>query len=184
MSRFERNGETYSLILSKDEAEILNNLTEQLLELLGEGDYFHHSDTQDPVAQLLAMPTEIVPPEDPVLKRLLPNAYADPEAASDFRRYTEPQLRSAIQKTLRVMREELLKIVEPREAEGAISPIDFDLWLMGLNHLRLAFAVRLEVDLESFEKFELLTDEDPLKPMYAVYYWLGWLQEQLLQLHI
>ena len=184
MSRFERNGVTYSLVLSKDEAEILKNLTEQLLELLGEGDFFHHSDIQDPLAQLLEMPTEIVPPEDPVLKRLLPNAYADPEAAADFRRYTEPQLRGAIQKTLRVMREELLKIVEPGQEEGVISPIDFDLWLLGLNHLRLAFAVRLEVDLESFEKFELLADEDPLKPMYAVYYWLGWLQEQLLQLQL
>lgn len=184
MSRFERDGDTYSLVLSNDEAEILNNLTEQLLELLGEGDFSHHSDTQDPLAQLLAMPTEIVPPEDSVLKRLLPNAYADPEAASDFRRYTEPQLRGEIQKTLRIMREQLLTIVEARQEEEVISPIDFDLWLVGLNHLRLALAVRVEVDSESFEKFELLLDEDPLKAMYAVYYWLGWLQEQLLQLQL
>ncbi len=34
-------------------------------------------------------------PEDPVLARLLPDAYRDdPEAAGEFRRYTEPALRS------------------------------------------------------------------------------------------
>ena len=35
-------------------------------------------------------------PEDPVLARLLPDGYRDdPEAAGEFRKYTEPSLRSA-----------------------------------------------------------------------------------------
>ena len=102
MSNFEKVGDGYSLDLTLDEAQILINLVEQLLELLGEGDFFHHYDSSDPLAQLLAMPSEIVTPDDPVLLRLLPNAYADPEAASDFRRYTEPQLRGAKQKNLRM----------------------------------------------------------------------------------
>ena len=89
MSEFTRDGNLYSLDLSIDEAHILINLVEQLLELLGEGDFNHHYDESDPCAQLMsqlkAAPDEITTPEDPGLLRLLPNAYADPEAAAASR---------------------------------------------------------------------------------------------------
>jgi hypothetical protein len=181
MSSFEKVGDGYSLDLTLDEAHILINLVEQLLELLGEGDFFHHYDASDPLAQLLAMPSEIVTPEDPVLLRLLPNAYADPEAASDFRRYTEPQLRGAKQKNLRIVREELTILVDENHG-GVIEDLNSDIWLKALNDLRIALSVRLEIDENSFDKFELLPEEDPQKPVYAVYFWLGWLQEYLLGL--
>ena len=116
MSQFSRHGESFSLSLSIDEAHVLINLVEQLLELLGEGDFQHHYDQNDPFAQLMAMQQEVVAPEDPVLKRLLPNAYADPEAADEFRRYTEPGLRRNKQDSLRVIREELTVLVDKEEA--------------------------------------------------------------------
>ena len=181
MSNFEKVGGAYSLDLTLDEAQILINLVEQLLELLGEGDFFHHYDSSDPLAQLLAMPAEIVTPDDPVLLRLLPNAYADPEAASDFRRYTEPQLRGAKQKNLRLVREQLTVLVDETSG-GVIEDIEADIWLKALNDLRIALSIRLEINETSFETFELLPDEDPQKPVYAVYFWLGWLQENLLEL--
>jgi hypothetical protein len=181
MSNFEKVGGAYSLDLTLDEAQILINLVEQLLELLGEGDFFHHYDSSDPLAQLLAMPAEIVTPDDPVLLRLLPNAYADPEAASDFRRYTEPQLRGAKQKYLRLVREQLTVLVDENSG-GVIEDIEADIWLKALNDLRIALSIRLEINETSFETFELLPDEDPQKPVYAVYFWLGWLQENLLEL--
>jgi hypothetical protein len=181
MSNFEKVGDGYSLDLTLDEAQILINLVEQLLELLGEGDFFHHYDSSDPLAQLLAMPSEIVTPDDPVLLRLLPNAYTDPEAASDFRRYTEPQLRGAKQKNLRLVREQLTVLVDEKLG-GVIEDIEADVWLKALNDLRIALSIRLEISETSFETFELLPDEDPQKPVYAVYFWLGWLQENLLEL--
>lgn len=181
MSSFEKVGDGFSLDLTLDEANILINLVEQLLELLGQGDFFHHYDSSDPLAQLLAMPSEIVTPDDPVLLRLLPNAYADPEAASDFRRYTEPQLRGAKQKNLRLVREELTILVDENHG-GVIEELNADVWLKALNDLRIALSVRLEIDETSFDKFEMLPDEDPQKPVYAVYFWLGWLQENLLGL--
>jgi hypothetical protein len=125
------------------------------------------------------MPAEIVTPEDPVLMRLLPNAYADPEASSDFRRYTEPALRGSKQRVLRIVREELAVVVDSEE-DGIVEELDADIWLMAINDLRIALSVRLEIAPESFEKFELLPDEDPQKSVYAVYFWLGWLQENLL----
>ncbi len=179
MSNFEKVSGGFSLDLTIDEAHILINLVEQLLELLGEGDFFHHYDSSDPFAQLMAMPDEIVAPEDPVLMRLLPNAYSDPEAASDFRRYTEPALRGNKQRTLRHMREELTVLVD-EDRDGVIEELDAQIWLLGINDLRLALSVRLEIDASSFEKFELLPDTDHQKPVYAVYFWLGWLQENLL----
>ena len=181
MSNFEKVGGAYSLDLTLDEAQILINLVEQLLELLGEGDFFHHYDSSDPLAQLLAMPAEIVTPDDPVLLRLLPNAYADPEAASDFRRYTEPQLRGSKQRNLRLVREQLTVLVDENHG-GVIEELDADIWLKAINDLRIALSIRLEITEDSFETFELLPDEDPQKSVYAVYFWLGWLQENLLEL--
>jgi hypothetical protein len=184
MSNFEKVGSGYSLDLTLDEAQILINLVEQLLELLGEGDFYHHYDSQnlaDPLAQLLAMPSEIVTPDDPVLLRLLPNAYADPEAASDFRRYTEPQLRGVKQRNLRLVREQLTVLVDENH-DGVIEELDSDVWLKVINDLRIALSIRLEINEDSFETFELLPEEDPQKPVYAVYFWLGWLQENLLGL--
>ena len=179
MSKFEKINNSLTLDLALDEAHILINLVEQLLELLGEGDFFHHYDSKDPLAQLLAMPTEIETPEDPVLLRLLPNAYADPEASLDFRRFTEPQLRGSKQRNLRLMREQLTILVDENHG-GIIENIDENLWLKGLNDLRIALSVRLNIDDKSFDKYELMPDEDPQKSLFAVYFWLGWLQENLL----
>ena len=189
MSNFVKEDSGVTLFVTQTEAQILINLVEQLLELLGEGDFFHHYDTNDPLAQMLTVPTEIAAPEDPVLKRLLPNAYSDPEAASDFRRFTEPEIRGNKQRILRRVRQQLSIIVDYSIDTGvenssdfgidSITGIDPDIWLLALNDLRLALGVRLDFDSESYEKFDLLPDEDPIKPTFAVYFWLGWLQENL-----
>ena len=185
MSEFFRDGEMYSLDLSLDEAHILINLVEQLLELLGEGDFNHHYDESDPFAQLMAQlgaaPDEITTPEDPVLLRLLPNAYSDPEAAADFRRYTEPTLRGKKKRALKQVHAALEVIVDEDRA-GQVVDLDSEIWLMAINDLRLALSVRLEINQDSFELFEALPDSDPQKAIYAVYFWLGWLQESLLNL--
>jgi hypothetical protein len=183
MSEFVRDGDIYSLDLTLDEAQILINVVEQLLELLGEGNFNHHYDESDPFAQLMAQlkaaPDEIVTPEDPVLLRLLPNAYADPEAASDFRRYTEPTLRGKKERALLEVRQALEIIVEENR-DGVVVDLDCDTWLMAINDLRIALSVRLEITPDSFDLFESLPDTDPQKAIFAVYFWLGWLQTSLL----
>jgi len=185
MSEFSRDGNLYSLDLTIDEAHILINLVEQLLELLGEGDFNHHYDESDPFAQLMsqlkAAPEEVTTPEDPVLLRLLPNAYADPEAAADFRRYTEPTLRGKKQRILKQVRADL-EIIVDEDRSGIVEDLDSENWLMAINDLRLALSVRLEIDPGSFDLFETLSDDDPQKAIYAVYFWLGWLQTSLLNL--
>jgi len=40
--------------------------------------------------------------------------------------------------------------------------------------------VRLKVESNSHVHLEILAPDDPLRGVYAVYTWLGWLQESLL----
>ena len=77
------------------------------------------------------------------------------------------------------MREELTILVDENKG-GVIEELDAKIWLKGLNDLRIALSVRLEIDETSFEKFELLAEDDQQKPVFAVYFWLGWLQTNLL----
>jgi hypothetical protein len=52
-------------------------------------------------------------------------------------------------------------------------------WLGAFNDIRLALGVRLNVDENSHERLELLSPDDPMHAVFAVYSWLGWLQESL-----
>jgi hypothetical protein len=174
-----------SIALSNDELHILINLVEQLLELLGERNFTHHYQSDDPFAQLMAatlgnIQSPIEQPDDPVLRRLLPNGYADPESAAEFRKYTEGSLRTLKQKHLLYLREQLVFPVDHELPKADISITDPTQWLIAINDLRIALAVRLEIDEDGFNRYELMPDSDPQKHLYAVYYWLGGIQENLL----
>ena len=174
-----------TVALSNDELHILINLVEQLLELLGERNFAHHYQSDDPFAQLMAVQLmnmePLSAPEDPVLNRLLPNAYADPEAADEFRKYTEPRLRQIKQQHLMYLREQLVFPVDHELPKADIAITDAQQWLIAVNDVRLALAVRLNVNPESFERFENLPDTDPQKSLFAVYFWLGGIQEKLIE---
>jgi hypothetical protein len=174
-----------SVALSNDELHILINLVEQLLELLGERNFTHHYQSDDPFAQLMAasvgnLESRIEQPEDPVLHRLLPNAYADPESAAEFRKYTESSLRLVKQTHLMYLREQLVFPVDHELPKADIAVTDPTQWLIAINDLRLALAVRLGVNADSFDEYEKMKDSDPQKPLFAVYFWLGSIQESLI----
>jgi hypothetical protein len=57
---------------------------------------------------------------------------------------------------------------------------DANAWLGAINDIRLALGVRLKVENGSQEHLEILAPDDPLRGVYSVYTWLGWLQESLL----
>jgi len=174
-----------SVALSNDELHILINLVEQLLELLGERNFIHHYQSDDPFAQLMAasignLEARIEQPEDPVLNRLLPNAYADPESAAEFRKYTESSLRLVKQTHLMYLRQQLVFPVDHELPKADIAVTDPTQWLIAINDLRLALAVRLGIKNDSFQEYEVMKDTDPQKPLFAVYFWLGGIQESLI----
>lgn len=174
-----------TITLSNDELHILISLVEQLLELLGEVNFIHHYQSDDPFAQLMFaamgnIQSPVEQPEDPVLRRLLPNAYADAESSAEFRKYTEMSLRTAKQKHLFYLRQQLLSAVEKELVKAVIKVTDPSAWAIAINDLRLALAVRLDIEQSSYEKYELMPSGDPQKPLFAVYFWLGGLQERMI----
>ena len=207
MSTFKRLDDgSISITFTSQEAHVLINLTEQLVELLSEGDGQSHQ--VDPLLHLVGISNADSLPEDPVLRRLLPNAYADEKSAGEFRRYTEHGLREKKKAHALAIYEALL----PQDEEWTgDTPLDKGFltvtfpsaqsleWLGGLNDLRLALAVRLGIGTNLSEskgaeheeepsnaeslhkKYELMVDSDPMKAVYSVYSWIGWLQQSLLE---
>ena len=173
---FTRHGEELFVAqFSDSEKEVLINLSQQIIELLAER--VDHND-QDPLAAMVGITTHDSPPDDEVLLRLLPNAYADGVDASEFRRYTESVLRTKKQAHAMSIRTMLMS-----SEDGSIE-LNHDLanaWLGGINDIRLALGVRLNVEKNSHEELELLAPDDPMRGVYGVYSWLGWLQGNLLQ---
>jgi hypothetical protein len=172
---FFRHGDNaYLANFTEAEREVLVNLTEQIIELLAER-VDHHND--DPLAAMVGITAHDTPPDDEVLLRLLPNAYADQVDASEFRRYTESTLRQKKQAHALAMRMHL------KAAVDGVVELDHDsanAWLGAMNDVRLALGVRLKVEENSHQELELLAPDDPMRGVYAVYSWLGWLQESLI----
>ena len=172
---FHRHGDNAFIAeFSESEREVLINLVEQIIELLGERTDNH---VDDPLAAMVGITTHDSPPEDEVLLRLLPNAYADQVDAAEFRRYTESTLRAKKYGQSMSMR------ITLKSAIDGIIEVDHDGandWLGAMNDIRLALGVRLKVEQTSHEELELLAPDDPMRGVYAVYSWLGWLQESLI----
>ena len=172
---FHRHGDNaFVAEFSESEREVLINLVEQIIELLGERTDNH---VDDPLAAMVGITTHDSPPEDEVLLRLLPNAYADQVDAAEFRRYTESTLRGKKYAHSMSMR------ITLKSAVDGIVEVDHDGandWLGAINDIRLALGVRLKVEQTSHEELELLAPDDPMRGVYAVYSWLGWLQESLI----
>ena len=172
---FHRHGDNaFVAEFSESEREVLINLVEQIIELLGERTDNH---VDDPLAAMVGITTHDSPPEDEVLLRLLPNAYADQVDAAEFRRYTESTLRAKKYGHSMSMR------ITLKSAVDGIIEVDHDSandWLGAMNDIRLALGVRLKVEQTSHEELELLAPDDPMRGVYAVYSWLGWLQESLI----
>lgn len=172
---FKRHGDhSYVAQFADSEKEVLLNLCEQIVELLAERTDHGH---EDPLAAMVGITSHDSPPEDDVLHRLLPNAYADSVDASEFRRYTESTLRAKKQAHAISMR------IHLKSADDGIVDLDHDnanAWLGAINDIRLALGVRLKVGENTNEHLEILSPDDPLRGVYAVYTWLGWLQESLL----
>lgn len=166
-------------------AQLLVQLFGEMIELLGPDEPPAAPASADPLAVELGLDdlgveqpgAEI--PADPALARLFPNAYPEDEQASaEFRRYTEGDLRSAKQDRIRRALETL------GDGQGG----KFDLteeqalcWLGALNDLRLVLGARFGLSDDGQEPGADLPPEDPMQILVPAYYYLGYLQESLLE---
>ena len=157
--------------LDEVEVQILRQLANELLGLVEAPEV-----SDDPLAALVGMPPgDVHPPDDPVLSRLLPDAYRDnPAAAGDFRRYTDAELRAG----KRANADAVLRSLPEGGGRLDLDRDQVDEWLGSLNDMRLALGTSLGVteqtDPEDYEH------DDPAYSALHVYGWLGYLQESLL----
>jgi hypothetical protein len=169
------------------EADLLRSLASQLIELLRNEAAVPTTDV-DPFEALLDFSGPTTAPEDPVLARLFPAAYRDDDdAAGEFRRYTETQLRSGKAESAGALIDALEEAGLPSEVEAGLF-IDVELdpreamaWLKTLTDMRLALATRLGVEEGDDDYWDSLPDDDPRAHVHDIYDWLGFLQETLVR---
>ena len=175
--------------LSGFEADLLRSLASQLIELLRD-DAGVPTTAVDPFEALLDFSGPSTVPEDPVLARLLPSAYReDDDAAAEFRRFTELELRtskagSAAAVVAALEEAGLPEVGDPAVTSGLV--IDLELgpqevlaFLKALTDMRLAVATRLDLQEGDEQFWDALAEDDPRSHLHDIYEWLGYLQETL-----
>jgi hypothetical protein len=175
-------------VFSPLEADLLRSLVSQVIELVRD-ESPEPTRSSDPLENLLDFEGPISTPDDPVLARLLPDAYADDaEAAGEFRRYTERGLRDQKAEHGRRVIADLEEAGLATEVDADDALVELDLtpeqsgaWLRCLTDVRLALATRLGVEEDDEDYWDSLPEDDPRAYLHDVYDWLGYVQETLVQ---
>jgi hypothetical protein len=106
-------------------------------------------------------------PDDPALRRLFPPAYAnDEQATAEYRRLMQSDLVERHGAALDVLTS-TAGATELTEEEATA-------WMQALNQLRLVLGTRLDID-------EDANPRDLQSPEHRLYFYLGYLQEQVVQ---
>jgi hypothetical protein len=195
---FRRSRGRVSARFTAAQAVILRNLVSQVAELMGtvaEPGAADPTVAGSPAGQGSAGPGEPAlsleelaaaigasgptsPPEDPVLARLLPDAYRDdPEAAGEFRRYTEQDLRSGKVAAAQTV----LDTLPAGGGHVRLKPEDAQAWLRSLNDVRLAIGTVLGITEDYEDEMEAASWTDPRSAYLEVYHWLGYVQDSLVR---
>ena len=115
---------------------------------------------------------ELLETDDPSLKRLFPPAYKDDAALeAEYRHYMADDLVASHRRSIDVMEETIDAEVLTEEQLLA--------WLGALNDLRLVLGTNIDVTEDMYE--QEMHPDDPRAPSFAVYTYMGWLQEQVVE---
>jgi hypothetical protein len=164
---FRRNHSAgYDVVLEAGEAAVLTRLCEELSALLNNDE-----------------PAGDEPQADPVLERLFPRAYLDPteeEAEAEWQRLAHGDLLDGRRRAVATVEHALAGAVVRRgRFELSIDEEGAQAWLAVINDARLALGTRLQVT-EDMDMSHLDPDDPDTAP-YAVYWWLGVLEERLVE---
>ncbi|WP_067701811.1 oxidative stress transcriptional regulator AosR [Nocardia jejuensis] len=163
------------------EAEVLRSLVGAVTGLLTDR---AQSAPEDDLAALTGLQLgNSVPPDDPRLRRLLPDFHRTEPGSPDAER---ADLNSALRslhepEIIETKVSAGLVILETLPATGGkitLTPEQADAWLTAINDVRLALGTALDIDADTPEQ---LDPDDPRAPSLDVYHWLTWMQDSLLQ---
>lgn len=168
------------------EAAVMASLAGQVVELLRDRHGTPES-SADPLGAELGIGGPALPPEDPVLQRLLPDAYTDDDTdAAEFRRFTEQTLTSNKVANAERLIGSLVTgglHVDGTETDGVVEveldPDDAQAWLRSLTDVRLSLAVRLGIEDDEDAMLAQHSEDEAVAAMSDVYDWLGYVQESL-----
>jgi Domain of unknown function (DUF2017) len=193
---FRRSRGRVSARFTASQALILRNLVSQVAELMGDvtdpgpavpgttGPAAGPARPEEPeasleeLAALLGSAGPASPPDDPVLARLLPDGYRDdPEAAGEFRRYTEQDLRSGKVAAAQTV----LATLPAKGGQVRLGPEGAQAWLRAINDVRLALGTLLGITEDYEDELEQASWADPRSAYLEVYHWLGYVQDSLVR---
>jgi hypothetical protein len=129
------------------------------------------SEERDVLAALPGQLREAFEAGEPTLYRLFPPAHADDDDANE-------EYAGLVGQGL--AEGKLLALSELERTAHATSLDEGELgaWLGGLESLRLVLGTQLDVTEETYGAFD---PEDSQAPRLALYHWLSWLQEEVVQ---
>ncbi|MFC8190935.1 DUF2017 family protein [Cellulomonas sp. NPDC057328] len=200
MRAFRRQKGRYVARMDAGERAVVASVVADVAELLGAGRFEDGVPAAGPGPHAAAGPAHgapagpwtvrtapLPPPDDPAVRRLLPDASRDDaEVAQEFRRLTEDDLRARKVARLRSLWTALVH-GEPGWPDDAfvVAPASADDVAATLTDLRLVLADRLEIrtDADSEALYDGLAgaaEDDVRAYLASVYGALSWLQESLL----
>lgn len=190
MKAWRRKGDRIVATLRPQEAELLRGLVGQVNDMLRARSEHAPEDELAALTGMRSGPEE--PPEESVLRRLLPDFHrldidgdltaAGPErqgrdyqdSAAAMRSLHEPELvevKTGVAGTV-------LATCPERGGRVTLDEEQAQAWLSALNDVRLALGTAMEV---TEDMPETLPDDDPRAPHLTVYHWLTWAQESLVE---
>jgi Domain of unknown function (DUF2017) len=178
--------------LDADEVAVLIALTTDVLDLLSDEESVAVGEGSS-LEDLLAAATVVVDaPSDPAVARLLPAAYRDDaEAAGEFRRLTDSDLRATKRAALSQVVADLSnasgavalgdKRDEPHGVRLMLEDAEAVAWLPALTDVRLTLGTRMEVTEDMDAERAALAAGSSREAEFAVYDWLSWLQDAMVE---
>ena len=109
---------------------------------------------------------------DPSLRRLTPPGHPDDEQL-------EREYRELVGDELAHQRLRSLDVLEETANAERLDEEQIAAWLGAINDLRLVLGTRLDVTEDLYEAG--MAEDDPRAPAYAIYAYLGWLEEQVVE---
>ena len=172
---FKNTPRGYTAYFEKPELLLIRDLAEDIVALLQP----ETGQDADPLDALIGITDNPQVPTDPAVSRLLPVGSSDEEAAAEYRRYTERDLRERKIANLSMLAFDI------ESADLLLDEEHARAWASALSDIRLVLATRLDItddaraeEIHRYVDWSQIETVDEYRAM--VYNFISWVQESLM----